>query len=64
MTRTRREHIEGELDFIDLNSLIEHIEEPICDVIDIAFADEEIAGYLKTVNPGFQKPARPFLAHQ
>jgi len=44
-----------------MSYLLDHIEEIVCDVIDIVLDNEEIAGYLKTLNPGFQKPSRPFL---
>lgn len=53
-------HIEGELDFIEFDDLLDHLEELICSVIDIIYADKEIAGYLKALNPDFKKPTRPF----
>ena len=49
------------MDYTDLTCLVDHIEEIVCDVIDIVLANEEAAGYLKTLNPDFQKPSRPFL---
>lgn len=54
-------HVEGELDFIDFEGLLNHIEELICLVIDNVFADEEIAGFIKELNPDFKKPERPFM---
>ncbi|KAI8956992.1 asparaginyl-tRNA synthetase [Daldinia sp. FL1419] len=54
-------HIEAELDYINFSELLEHLEEVICRVIDIVFANPVIAAHLKELNPGFQKPSRPFL---
>ncbi|KAL7626809.1 hypothetical protein AAE478_003583 [Parahypoxylon ruwenzoriense] len=54
-------HVEAELDYIDFNDLLVHLEEVICRVIDIVLANPTIAAYLKELNPTFQKPTRPFL---
>ncbi|KAK3301971.1 uncharacterized protein B0T15DRAFT_541583 [Chaetomium strumarium] len=54
-------HIEGELDFIDFDELLEHLEELISRVVDKVLADETMSGYMKHLNPNFQKPSRPFL---
>ncbi|AEO69465.1 uncharacterized protein THITE_2119902 [Thermothielavioides terrestris NRRL 8126] len=54
-------HIEGELDFIEFDDLLDHIEELISRVVDKVLADEAAAGYVKLLNPTFQKPTRPFL---
>lgn len=53
-------HVEAELDFIDFNDLLTHLETVICRVIDLVLADEEVAAYIKDLNPSFQPPARPF----
>lgn len=53
-------HIEAELDFITFDDLLAHLEEVICRVIDLALADPLAASYIKELNPGFQKPSRPF----
>lgn len=54
-------HIEAELDFITFEDLLNHLEDMICGVVDMILADEELAGYIKQLNPGFQKPSRPFM---
>lgn len=53
-------HVEAELDFIDFEDLLEHLEAIICKVIDTLLEDKEIAGYIKALNPEFKAPARPF----
>jgi asparaginyl-tRNA synthetase len=53
-------HVEAELDFIDFEDLLDHLEEIISKVITTLMADPEIAGYIKTLNPEFQAPTRPF----
>jgi asparaginyl-tRNA synthetase len=53
-------HLEGELDFITFDELLDHLETLITRVIDITFSDPIIAGYIKDLNPDFQKPATPF----
>lgn len=54
-------HVEAELDFIDFNDLLEHLEEIMCRVIDTVLKDEEMAALLKTLNPDFKRPERPFM---
>lgn len=54
-------HVEAELDFIDFNDLLEHLEEIMCRVIDTVLGDEEMAALLKTLNPDFKRPERPFM---
>ncbi|KAL2021050.1 hypothetical protein VTK56DRAFT_7705 [Thermocarpiscus australiensis] len=54
-------HIEAELDFIEFDDLLEHIEELISRVVDKVLADETARGYMKLLNPSFKKPERPFL---
>lgn len=54
-------HIEAELDFLTFEDLLQHLEAMICGVVDMVLADEEIAEYIKNVNPEFQKPSRPFM---
>ncbi len=53
-------HLEAELDYTDLDTLIGHIEELLCRVTDQIMDDEETSGRIKTLNPRFQKPVRPF----
>ncbi|EGS17655.1 asparaginyl-tRNA synthetase-like protein [Thermochaetoides thermophila DSM 1495] len=54
-------HVEAELDFIDFNDLLDHIEELISRVVDKVLADDTARGYIEKLNPGFKKPTRPFL---
>lgn len=54
-------HVEAELDFIDFDDLLVHLEEIICRVIDDVLANPTIAGYIKELNPTFVKPSRPFM---
>lgn len=54
-------HIEGELDFIGFEDLLQHIEDLICGVIDMLLADPESAEYIRTLHPGFEAPRRPFM---
>jgi asparaginyl-tRNA synthetase len=49
-------HVEAELDFIDFDDLLDHLEEIISKVI----GTKEIAGYIKELNPEFKAPTRPF----
>ena len=53
-------HVEAELDFIDFEDLLDHIEEMISRVIKTLMEDKEIAGYIKELNPEFQVPTHPF----
>jgi len=54
-------HIEAELDFVNFETLVSHIEQLICQVIDIAFGNSLAAEAIKKYNPNFQKPVRPFI---
>ncbi|KAH8894921.1 asparaginyl-tRNA synthetase [Thozetella sp. PMI_491] len=54
-------HVEAELDFIEFDDLLSHLEEVISRVVDRVLADEQAAGYVKLLNPDFQKPSRPFM---
>ena len=53
-------HVEAELDFIDFEDLLDHLEEIISKVITTITEDQEIAGYIKELNPEFKAPSRPF----
>ncbi|KAJ9640788.1 asparagine--tRNA ligase [Knufia peltigerae] len=53
-------HIEGELDFITFDDLLNHLEHLICRVIEITLADPIIAAYVRDLNPNFSPPSRPF----
>jgi asparaginyl-tRNA synthetase len=53
-------HVEGELDFITFDDLLDHIEDLLCGVINILLANEEIASYFKSLKPDFKAPSRPF----
>ncbi|KAJ5894496.1 hypothetical protein N7495_006187 [Penicillium taxi] len=53
-------HIEAELDFIAFDDLLDHLENMICRVIDLVLAEPEIAEYIKSLNPNFKIPTRPF----
>jgi asparaginyl-tRNA synthetase len=53
-------HVEAELDFIDFEDLLDHLEEIISKVITTIMDDKEIAGYIKELNPEFKAPTRPF----
>ncbi|KAK0711661.1 hypothetical protein B0H67DRAFT_555608 [Lasiosphaeris hirsuta] len=54
-------HVEAELDFIEFDDLLQHIEEIISRVVDKVLADEKASEYIKTLNPEFKKPSRPFM---
>lgn len=54
-------HVEAELDFIDFDDLLVHLEEIICRVIDMVLSDAETAAFLKELNPEFKAPQRPFM---
>jgi asparaginyl-tRNA synthetase len=54
-------HIEGELDFITFDDLLEHLEDLICRVIELVLADADTAERIKKMNPDFQPPERPFM---
>ena len=61
-------HIEGELDFITFEDLLQHLEELICKVIDHTLEDPEIAKLIPVLNSElkieanrFKVPSRPFM---
>ncbi|KAJ3560324.1 hypothetical protein NP233_g10910 [Leucocoprinus birnbaumii] len=54
-------HLEAELAFIDFNDLMAHIEEIICKTVDILLANPISAGLIKSLNPNFSAPSRPFI---
>ena len=53
-------HVEAELDFVDFEDLLTHLEEIISTVVSTVMDDPEISGYIKQLNPDFKAPARPF----
>jgi asparaginyl-tRNA synthetase len=53
-------HIEAELDGIVFEDLLVHLEDIICAVVDMVLEDPAAAALVKELNPGFQKPVRPF----
>jgi asparaginyl-tRNA synthetase len=54
-------HVEAELDFIEFNDLLDHLEEIISRVVDKVLENPVSAAYVKLLNPDFQKPSRPFM---
>ncbi|QIW96211.1 hypothetical protein AMS68_001729 [Peltaster fructicola] len=54
-------HVEGELDFITFDDLLEHIEDMICSVLDITLSNPRIKKMVEELNPDFKIPERPFL---
>ncbi|KAF2724232.1 asparaginyl-tRNA synthetase [Polychaeton citri CBS 116435] len=53
-------HIEAELDFINFDDLLTHLEDVICGVLEIVLGNPRIAKMLQDLNPDFQMPERPF----
>ena len=53
-------HIEAELDFIEFDDLLSHLENIICRVIELTLSDPVIASYVRDLNPDFRPPSRPF----
>lgn len=53
-------HIEAELDAINFDDLLTHIEDMICGVVDAVLADPAGKELIELLNPGFVKPQRPF----
>jgi asparaginyl-tRNA synthetase len=51
-------HVEAELDFINFNDLLDHVEHMICRVLEIIMADPVIAEKVKKLNPEFAMPER------
>ncbi|KAF4510425.1 hypothetical protein G6O67_002313 [Ophiocordyceps sinensis] len=54
-------HVEAELDFVDFEDLLVHLEEIICRVVDMVLDDAAMATLLKELNPNFSRPLRPFM---
>ena len=54
-------HIEAELDFVDFEELLDHLEYVMCRVIEITLSDPYVAGLVKELNKDFKVPERPFL---
>ena len=54
-------HIEGELDFITFEDLLEHLETLIFSVIEKTLADPQIKKLIMSLNPDFKVPERPFM---
>ncbi|KXT04038.1 hypothetical protein AC578_4947 [Pseudocercospora eumusae] len=54
-------HVEAELDFIDFNDLLQHLEDMICGVLERVMARPRIAKMIKELNPDFKMPERPFM---
>ena len=54
-------HIEAELDFVQFEDLLNHIELVISRVIAITLADPLIVGLVRELNKDFRVPERPFL---
>jgi asparaginyl-tRNA synthetase len=53
-------HLEAELAFITFDDLMAHIESIICETVDKLLADPSSATLIKSLNPNFTAPARPF----
>jgi asparaginyl-tRNA synthetase len=53
--------VEGELDFITFEELLEHLEELMCRVLEVTMEDATIKQYIIDLNPEFTMPERPFL---
>ncbi|KIO21190.1 hypothetical protein M407DRAFT_245557 [Tulasnella calospora MUT 4182] len=54
-------HLEAELAFITFDDLMTHIENIICDSVEILLADPVISKLVYQLNPKFQQPKRPFM---
>lgn len=64
-SKTRRHlaeytHVEAERPFITFDDLLDCLEDLVCDVVDRVL-DGPGAEIVRELNPGFQKPTRPFL---
>lgn len=53
-------HVEAELDFIDFDDLLTHLEAIICGVLEQVLGNPRIAAMLQELNPDFRMPERPF----
>ncbi|CAO3690854.1 unnamed protein product [Umbelopsis ramanniana] len=54
-------HLEAELAFITFDDLLQGLEDLICDTLDRVLADEPTRQLIEQLNPGFQRPQRPFM---
>ncbi|KAK8849495.1 asparagine-tRNA ligase [Kwoniella newhampshirensis] len=54
-------HLEAELVFIQFKDLLDHLESMICEVVDVLLADPVASEIIKTLNPDFVPPQRPFM---
>ena len=54
-------HIEAELDFVQFDELLDHLEQVMSRVIEITLEDPMIAGLIKELNKDFKPPERPFM---
>ncbi|KAI9851203.1 MAG: hypothetical protein M1838_004215 [Thelocarpon superellum] len=54
-------HIEAELAFLTFDDLLSHLEFVMTRVLELALADPSIAPLVRTLNPDFKAPTRPFL---
>jgi asparaginyl-tRNA synthetase len=53
-------HIEAELDYINFDDLLTHLEEVMCRVIEVTMSDPVIKQHITDLNPEFTMPERPF----
>ncbi|KAF2445738.1 asparaginyl-tRNA synthetase [Karstenula rhodostoma CBS 690.94] len=53
-------HVEAELDFVHFDDLLDHLENLMCRVLEVALEDPTIKQYVQDLNPEFQMPERPF----
>ncbi|KAL7423677.1 asparagine--tRNA ligase [Cryptotrichosporon argae] len=54
-------HLEAELAFLKFKDLLDHLEDLVCSVVDTLLADPVAAEIIKTLNPDFVPPSRPFM---
>ncbi len=54
-------HIEAELDFINFDDLLVHLELVMSKVVELALADPKIRKLVYDLNPEFKVPERPFM---
>jgi asparaginyl-tRNA synthetase len=53
-------HIEAELDYVNFDDLLTHLEEVMCRVIEVTMSDPVIKQHIMDLNPEFTMPERPF----
>ncbi|KAF3053060.1 hypothetical protein E8E11_011734 [Didymella keratinophila] len=54
-------HVEAELDYINFEDLLNHLEEVMCRVLEVTMSDPTIKQHIMDLNPNFQTPSRPFM---